>query len=138
MSDTKKYLVARGPFRLPSPVIEEGSIIDLDPAVAAQFVREGTLNPSGFECDDGGNPIDADAKAKADADAAQAAADAKAQADADATAAAQADADAKAKADADAQPKVGDACKMDDGSDGVLQENADGSGTLVCAPASGE
>ena len=142
MSDVRKYFVARGPFHVPAPVIEEGDIVELDSAVAAQFVREGTLNPSGFECDGGGNPIDgkadvdADAQAKADAEAAQAEADAKAKADADAEA--QAAADAQAKADAESQ-KVGDVCKLEDGTDGVLAENPDGADKpLVCVAPAGE
>lgn len=58
MSDVRKYFVARGPFRIPTPGTQEGGIVELDSAVAAQFVREGTLNPSGFVCDAGGNPVD--------------------------------------------------------------------------------
>lgn len=44
MSETKKYKVART-FRLPTPMLEEGSVIELDPAVAEDFVRAGNLNP---------------------------------------------------------------------------------------------
>lgn len=61
MSETKKYFVARGPFRVPPiedvTIFAEGKTVELDSAIAAQFVREGTLNPIGFECDGGGNPI---------------------------------------------------------------------------------
>ena len=57
MAEVKKYFVARGPFHVPAPIIEEGDTVELDSDVAAQFVREGTLNPVDFTCDDGGNPV---------------------------------------------------------------------------------
>lgn len=39
-----KYRVVR-PFRVPVDPIPEGTVIDLDDAVAQQFVRDGSLNP---------------------------------------------------------------------------------------------
>ena len=57
MAEVKKYFVARGPFHVPAPIIEEGDTVELDSDVAAQFVREGTLNPVDFVCDDGGHPV---------------------------------------------------------------------------------
>lgn len=68
MAEVKKYFVARGPFHVPAPIIEEGDTVELDSDVAAQFVREGTLNPVDFVCDDGGHPVVDDGAADTSAD----------------------------------------------------------------------
>ncbi len=93
MGETKRYFVARA-IRVPGPLLEEGSTVDLDPSVAEQYVRDGSLNEVPDQ--------DAEAKATADADAAAAAqAEADKQTAEDAAAAEKADAEAKATADAD-------------------------------------
>ena len=103
MSDTKKYFVARGPFRVPTPGIPEGETIELDSDVAAQFVREGTLNPVGFKVDGSGNPVpDADVEtASTDASSDATAASTEASSSTESTKVASTDATAAAsKADA--------------------------------------